>query len=99
MVRMKAPAGATGVAFQGVEHPVVDGFVEVPDEAVAELSAHGYRRAAPIDAAAAKDLVAGMDRAALLAFLRERGVAVEHPVSNAKLRDGARAEILTQKAG
>ena len=37
-----APDGATGCSFGGTEYTVVDGTVQVPVEAVNDLTAHGF---------------------------------------------------------
>lgn len=43
MAKMKAPEGCTGCSFNGEEFEVdKDGNVDVPEEAVAELSSHGF---------------------------------------------------------
>lgn len=42
MVKLKAPEGSTGCSHNGNEYEVVDGIVEVPEEAVADLLPHGY---------------------------------------------------------
>lgn len=41
-MKMKAPEGATGCSFDGVEYEVVDGEVTVPSEAAGALMSHGY---------------------------------------------------------
>ena len=42
MALMTAPEGATSCSHDGQEFDVVDGMVEVPVEAVADLLSHGY---------------------------------------------------------
>ena len=41
-MKLKAPEGCGGVSFDGREYPVVEGYVEVPDEAAAELTQPGW---------------------------------------------------------
>lgn len=40
--KLIAPEGSTSVTFDGESFEVVDGIVEVPGQAVAELLSHGY---------------------------------------------------------
>lgn len=40
--KLIAPEGHTSVTFEGESFEVVGGIVEVPAQAVAELSSHGY---------------------------------------------------------
>lgn len=43
MPKLKAPEGTTGASFNGESFKVdAKGFVNVPDEAVADLFAHGF---------------------------------------------------------
>jgi hypothetical protein len=42
LVTMSAPEGATSVSFDGQAYEVVDGAVDVPHAAVAEMLSHGY---------------------------------------------------------
>lgn len=88
MVRLKAPADHTSVSFQGVEYPVDDGHVEVPETAESVLRSHGYVR--PEDAPEAAEPSEDPDRMGrneMFAFLKGRGVAVTLPVTNDRLRE------------
>jgi hypothetical protein len=42
---MKAAAGSTLVSFAGQTYHVVNGFIELPEEAAHELRSHGYTMA------------------------------------------------------
>ena len=42
LVTMGAPQGATSVSFDGQTYEVVNGTVDVPHAAVAEMLSHGY---------------------------------------------------------
>lgn len=44
MVKLKGDPKAGSVSFGGKEYPVKKGIVEVPEEAVAALAAHGFSR-------------------------------------------------------
>lgn len=46
MIRMKAPQGASFVSHGGQTYQVIDGHVDVPDDAARALFAHGYSIAA-----------------------------------------------------
>lgn len=41
MMRLTAPIGTKSCSFRGVEYTVVDGIVDVPEEAV-DLLSHGF---------------------------------------------------------
>jgi len=41
--KLIAPEGMTSITFQEESFEVVDGMVEVPAEAVAELASHGFK--------------------------------------------------------
>jgi hypothetical protein len=41
-MRLKAPKGCGSVSFDGKSYPVVEGVVEVPDEAAAEFTQPGW---------------------------------------------------------
>jgi hypothetical protein len=41
-MKLKAPKGCGGVSYQGRSYPVVDGLMEVPDEAAAEFTQPGW---------------------------------------------------------
>ena len=45
MAKMATKSGAGSISFDGVEYPVVDGVVDVPDEAAVELVSHGFEYA------------------------------------------------------
>lgn len=64
-----------------------DGTVEVPDEAVDELAAHGIRTIE--DVSEAKTPIAAMSRKELIAFIRENGGGNAVTRSNAALREAA----------
>lgn len=64
MPKLKAPEGATACSFAGETFEVVDGAVDVPDEAVAELMNHGFVTP-ELDAVTAAALVAAADAAAV----------------------------------
>jgi len=56
-MKLKAPEGCGGVSFDGQAYPVVDGQVDVPEAAAAELTQPGWGfspEAAPEAAPAAK---------------------------------------------
>jgi hypothetical protein len=42
LVTMQAPEGATELSFEGQTYQVVDGAVDVPHAAVAEMLSHGF---------------------------------------------------------
>lgn len=63
MPKLKAPEGAIACSFAGETFDVVDGVVDVPDAAVADLLDHGFVTE-ELDAAAAAAVVAAADAAA-----------------------------------
>ncbi len=54
MMTLKAPKATTSVSFRGVEYPVEDGAVALPEAAIDELRAHGLRPVGGPTAAATK---------------------------------------------
>jgi hypothetical protein len=91
MPKMMAPHGA---AWRGRALDIApDGTVDVPDDAVAELAAHGFR--AIEDKASDAGDVASLSRKELIAFIREHGGGNAVTLSNDALRTAARA-ILAQ---
>lgn len=44
MAKLKGRKDAVSVSFDGKEYPVKKGIVEVPEQAVAALAAHGFAR-------------------------------------------------------
>lgn len=49
MRKLKAPEGCGSVSFSGMELTVEDGYIEVPESAVAELvNSHGFTHPAPV---------------------------------------------------
>lgn len=44
MAKLKGPVNAGSVSFAGKEYAAKKGVVEVPEEAVASLAAHGFTR-------------------------------------------------------
>ena len=42
MVILKAPSESGSCSYDGTEYKIVDGFVEVPPEAVVALKDHGF---------------------------------------------------------
>ncbi len=54
MITLKAPKATTSVSYQGIEYPVEDGAVALPEAAIVELRAHGLRPVSEPTAAATK---------------------------------------------
>lgn len=104
MIKLKAPAGGGNVSYGGEEYRAVQGWVEVPEAAAAELEAHGYLAADQVNAESADDDEhaepvidpAKMNRNALFAFLKGKGIAVPLPVTNERLREIA-TEALAER--
>jgi len=87
MIKLKAPQGACSASFNGEEYLVVDGFVDVPDNAAEPLASHGFHEATDDDLASeASEDPATMGRKELFAFLKGRGIAVGATVTTEDLR-------------
>ncbi len=91
MKTLKAPKGATACSWGGREYKVdAEGCVEVPEEAVGALRAHGFRERREAKAKPAThahgDALAGLDRTALARRLKELGTPVPREASASRLR-------------
>lgn len=92
-MKLRAPDGCTSVSHDGRSYGVAaDGSLEVEESVAAALAAHGF---APWGREAPRDVVdiESLNRPALFALLREKGVHVALPISNAELRAAARRAV------
>jgi hypothetical protein len=98
MPKMMAPHGA---AWRGRALDIApDGTVDVPDDAVAELAAHGFRVIENATPEADEARVASLSRKQLIALIREHGGGNAVTLSNDALRAAARALLAqTGKGG
>jgi hypothetical protein len=97
---LRAPQGCTGVSYEGrTYHVGSDGLIDVDDRLVGLFLTQGFtpcagnkaRRSAastddPVD-------IDALDRRALFALLRKKGVRVRLPITNAALREVARRAL------
>lgn len=93
MTKMMAPHAAV---WRGLALAIAaDGTVEVPDDAVAELLAHGFREIAdtPDDTRNVESHIETMSRKELLAFVRAHGGGNAITLSNAALREAAQTIV------
>jgi hypothetical protein len=105
-MKLRAPSGCTGVSHGGRTFTVeADGSLDVESDVAAALAAHGFSPwpLEPRDGETPRDGGRGdpscsraeididsLNRPALFALLREKGVRVALPISNAELRAAAR---------
>jgi len=97
-MKLCAPAHCTGFSHEGrAYHVDANGRIEVEDHLAALFLAHGFVPCA--EAAAPKRMTSAetdlpeletLSRRALFALLREKGVRVRLPITNAALREAAR---------
>lgn len=104
-MKLRAPEGCSTVSHRGRLFIVApDRSIEVAESAAASLAAHGFllwEEARPGEPAAAlrDDLefgdlgVESLNRPALFALLRKRGVRVSLPITNDDLRAAVRASL------
>jgi hypothetical protein len=103
-MKLRAPDGCTSVSHDGRTYSVAaDGSLEVEDPIAAALAAHGFAPWRNEDRVASGVKVDGksiaapdidsLNRPALFALLREKGVRVALPISNAELRAAARRAL------
>lgn len=96
-MKLCAPVGCVELSYQGKALAIgSDGSVEVDDVASVILTAHGFTprvgnagvTAAPNMAAAESCVegISGLNRPALFAFLKSKGVSVSLPITNRELR-------------
>jgi len=97
-MKLRAPAHCTGFSHEGrTYHVDTDGLSEVEEHLAALFLAHGF---VPCAEASAPRPMTSVDtsqpdletlsRRALFALLREKGVRVRLPITNAALREAAR---------
>lgn len=97
-MKLRAPVHCTGFSHEGrVYHVDTNGLVEVEDHLAAQFLAHGFvlcAEAAVPRAMTSADTsppdIETLSRRALFALLREKGVRVRLPITNAALREAAR---------
>ena len=100
-MKLRAPAHCTGFSHAGrVYHVDTNGLIEIEDHLAALVLAHGFVPCAGASAShpmtsAAMDVpdLETLSRRALFALLREKGVRVRLPITNAALREAARQAI------
>lgn len=103
-MKLRAPEGCSAVSHHGTEMVIgADGCVDTDDCTAAALIAHGFselsteepeKRDKPSRAAEkVVDAIDGLNRPALFAFLKERGISVSLPVTNDELRALARQAL------
>ncbi len=96
---LRAPAHCTGLSHEGRDYLVgADGRIEVEDHLAPFFLAHGFVREAvpapsPLVGGEVPDIDA-LNRKALFALLREKGVRVRLPITNDALREAARRALL-----
>jgi hypothetical protein len=98
---LRAPAHCTGLSHDGHDYPVTaDGLIAVEDHLAPVLLAHGFvpwseARAGDVTPVGGDDPpdIAALNRPALFALLREKGVRVRPPITNDALRAAARRTL------
>lgn len=92
---LRAPAGCTGFSHEGrAYHIGADGVIEVDDHLAPLFLAHGFvpcvgERAREAPRRTDEPDIGALTRNELFAFLKERGVRVRPPITNAALREAA----------
>jgi hypothetical protein len=96
---LRAPQGCTGLSYEGrTYHVGSDGLIDVDDRLVALFLTQGFTPCAGNEARRAIGTndspdVGALDRRALFALLREKGVRVRLPITNVALREAARRAL------
>ena len=99
-MKLRAPKGCSSVSHGGrILKIAADGSLDIEDEAAEVLAAHGFQpweedtgAAEGIEAFPGDDFES-LNRKALFALLRKRGVRVALPITNAELRAAARRAL------
>ncbi len=97
-MKLRAPPGCTNVSHGGrVLIVEADGSLESDLATAHVLAAHGFlpwhERPPEVEAAMETDFVDRLNRSDLFALLRDRGVRVVLPVTNAQLRSAAKRAL------
>jgi hypothetical protein len=98
VMKLRAPPGCTKVSHGGcVLFVDAEGSLETDEATARALAAHGFlpwQEPQPPEADAQEaDFVERLNRSALFALLRDRGVRVALPVTNAQLRAAAKRAL------